>query len=132
MLDPKLIQSIQNLVDYNYSDELRDFEEQLELGESGEGHIFADIELIQTWLDSHYTELPRVTVHKNDQLLGEFWGPDAVTRAHLLMEPGEEYDMSVSDDRCSDCGEVFWHEARIPAEPYGWACPYCEGGVKND
>lgn len=87
--------------------------------------------------------LPRVTVHVDAGdaykpiLLAEFFGEDAVGLAEKLIDqllkgaPGdhpdrERYSISVSDDRCNVCGELFSSEARFETDE-GWVCPVCGG-----
>lgn len=82
--------------------------------------------------------LPRVTVHKGNKLIGEFWGPlaerqatDLIPENPALDDRNEVYSVSISDDRCSDCGDVFSAEARAyDADKKHWTCPSCgNGGV---
>lgn len=87
--------------------------------------------------------LPRVTVHAEagdafkPVLLAEFYGDKAVYLAEKLIgqllkdlpwdhPDRERYSISVSDDRCRVCGEMFSSEARFDTDE-GWVCPACGG-----
>ena len=52
---PEITDSISRIVDYNWNDEERDFEEMLRQGEvieDDENHIFTHLRRVREWLDS--------------------------------------------------------------------------------
>lgn len=77
-------------------------------------------------------ELPYVSIHRSDTnvFVAEFSGEGAEDAASGLIgrlieaHPGVEYDLSVSDEQCGACKEVFWHEAPVHSNN-GWHCPHC-------
>jgi len=78
--------------------------------------------------------LPRITIDdtETDKEIASFYGPNAARWVEEFQEklPGIEtgrYGLSVSDDGCTTCGQLFWHEARVLVDnhPDVWACPYC-------
>lgn len=85
-------------------------------------------------------ELPRVTVAGDTYtpiLRAEFYGDNAVALAEKHIDQllggvpwddpsAPDYNISVSDDRCGVCGEMFSSEARFETDE-GWVCPVCGG-----
>lgn len=46
----ELFEAMRNIVDYNWSDEMTDFEDCERNGNDQEGHVFLDLQLVDTFL----------------------------------------------------------------------------------
>jgi len=78
---------------------------------------------------------PRVSLVESDtaRMVGRFWGPDAMAAVHKAMRDGVEYGIDVSDERCSSCNGVFWHEAAVESsDRSAWCCPHCDAELPRE
>ena len=56
MVPKDILKDLENLLEYNYGDEEKDYEECKENGIDTDGHVFEVIFRLDTWLSAQYQE----------------------------------------------------------------------------